>query len=143
MYGAMLNNKLIAYHEDIDVVGKFVEKQNNDKIQIVKIKKKKKKKILDDVDCQELYLVQYGDEYVPYEYYDTLKGITDQYSYDLLYCKNILYRLLEDGDRSEKEMKAIFKTISILTEELASGCNLNIQELEIMKGLNKEYKNKL
>lgn len=143
MYGAMLNNNLIAYHEEKEVVNKFIEQQKNDDIQIIKIKKKKKKEILDDMDCQELYLVQYGEEYVPYEYYDTIKGITDQYSYDLIYCKNILYRLLEDGERSKKDMKAIFKTISIITEELSSSCNLSIQELETIRDMDNAYKNKL
>lgn len=143
MYGAILNNNLIAYHEDKDVVTGFVKQQKNDDIQVVKIKKKKRKKILDDIDCQELYLVQYGDEYVPYEYYNTMKGITDQYEYDLVYCKNILYRLLEDGDRSKKDTKAIIKTISILTKEIESSNNLTMQELELWKELDKEYRNKL
>lgn len=135
---------MVAIHDDYDIVESFVMQQNNaNDFTIVKIKKKKMKKMEKEVDIEELYLVRYGSEYVPYGYYATLKTETKQSAEDYQYCIDILFRLLEEGEMTRKESKTILKTISIIMDRTEEPSGLNLQDLETLKRLNTEYREKV
>ena len=110
MYGAVMNKRIVAIHDDNDVVEEFIDNQpNSDDFTMIKIKNKKK--IRSMPEYEDLYLVICDGQYVPYELYDTLKQESDAGNYDLIRCKETLYRLIEDGGLSKKEMDYIILKI--------------------------------
>ena len=74
MYGVLKSGIVIAIHDELDVINKFIDSQNSDisDYKIVKIKKKSHKKYKYLYEYQDLYLVRYGDNYVPFKLYDIL-----------------------------------------------------------------------
>lgn len=143
MYGVLCDKNLIAIHDDINVVRQFLRDQKNIKFNIIKIKKEYKKKIKKDTRYTDLYLVRYGDSYIPYELMSTFKRMTDQYNYDLNYCKDILFRLLEDPKRTKKETEHIQQTISILLDEIQSNSHIDISLLKNGKELDELYRGRM
>jgi hypothetical protein len=71
-----------------------------------------------------------------------LKNETDQFSYDLKYCKDILFRLLEDQSRSEKERKALLRVIGMIEEEMET-FDMDLETLEKMDDLNRAFKERI
>lgn len=122
MYCALSTDgkKVIAIHDDIDVVEKYIdniEKNHNIRLPIGKIKKKQLKK---HPEYNDLYLVRYNNIYVQAEYLETLSIISEDYIYDYRCAIEILLRSLEVEDMSENDMKAIKKSIKVLDKIIKS-----------------------
>ena len=144
MYGVKSDdNKLIAIHDELPIVIKFMNDQPNHKFEIVKLKKKFMKKIKETEDYTDLYLVRYNDKYIPYSVYETYKRTTDGYLYDLKFTKDILCRLLEEDSISSKERKYISKTIEYLSNQIHGDNDIPLDTLKSMKLLDDEYKERL
>ena len=144
MYGVKSDdNKLIAIHDELPIVIKFMNDQPNHKFEIVKLKKKFMKKIKETEDYTDLYLVRYNDKYIPYSVYETYKRTTDGYLYDLKFTKDILCRLLEEDSISSKECKYISKTIEYLSNQIHGDNDIPLDTLKSMKLLDDEYKERL
>jgi hypothetical protein len=140
MYGILKEKTLIAVHDEKEIVEKFINTlENPDEYDLIKIKNKV---IKTNPNYEDIYLVRYGDKYVPYYLYDTLKNETDQFSYDLKYCKDILFRLLEDQSRSEKERKALLRVIGMIEEEMET-FDMDLETLEKMDDLNRAFKERI
>ena len=110
------NNNIIAFHDDLEVVELYkdhVTRSNPDlpELHIGKIKKKKMKRI-DDYD--ELYLVRYSDTYVQSGYLIYLELLSDQFIYDEQQCRDVLLRILECRDITDKERKSIERTVKVV-----------------------------
>ena len=144
MYGVKSDdNKLVAIHDELPIVIKFMNDQPNHKFEIVKLKKKFMKKIKETEDYTDLYLVRYNDKYIPYSVYETYKRTTDGYLYDLKFTKDILCRLLEEDSISSKERKYISKTIEYLSNQIHGDNDIPLDILKSMKLLDDEYKERL
>ena len=144
MYGVKTgDNKLVAIHDELPIVIKFMNDQPNHKFEIVKLKKKFMKKIKETEDYTDLYLVRYNDKYIPYSVYETYKRTTDGYLYDLKFTKDILCRLLEEDSISSKERKYISKTIEYLSNQIHGDNDIPLDTLKSMKLLDDEYKERL
>jgi hypothetical protein len=140
MYGILKEKTLVAVHDEKEIVEKFINTlENPDEYDLIKIKNKV---IKTNPNYEDIYLVRYGDKYVPYYLYDTLKNETDQFSYDLKYCKDILFRLLEDQSRSEKERKALLRVIGMIEEEMET-FDMDLETLEKMDDLNRAFKERI
>ncbi len=116
MYCALSTDgkKVIAIHDDIDVVEKYIdniEKNHNIRLPMGKIKKKQLKK---HPEYNDLYLVRYNETYVQAGYSETLSITSDTYIHDYRYAKDILLRSLEVEDMDENERKAVKKSIMVL-----------------------------
>lgn len=121
MYCVYDNHKnVIAFHDDIDVVEAYVDRvnqthdrshENLSELHIGKIKKKKIKKL---TDLDDLYLVRYADTYVQSGYLVYLELLSDQYIHDEQHCKEILLRILECYDISEKERKSLERSVEVV-----------------------------
>lgn len=139
MYGAVFNKEIVAIHDDADIVREFIsQQQNSDDFDMIKIKNKKK--IRSKPEYEDLYLVICNGQYVPYELYDTLKKEYGAGNYDLITCRETLYRLVEDGGLSKKEIDSIFKTLKILSDRISEPIDLNYDSLKELDGLNKKFK---
>ena len=145
MYGVLKSGIVIAIHDELDVINKFIDSQNSDisDYKIVKIKKKSHKKYKYLYEYQDLYLVRYGDNYVPFKLYDTLKDASDEYFYDLRYCKDVLLRLLEEKHNNHKDRKALFRCVKIIVDEINNGLSSDIDYLNDLSELNKAYKERI
>lgn len=137
MYGAIIRHHdiidIIGIHDDKEVVKKFIIQniEKNPSLEFVKIKKK----ILKNEDItlyDSKYLVRLSDKYIPYELYETSKEISDEAIYDIKYCKDVLFRILEDSNLTEKEVKAISKTIHVLDDEIRN-MELNVMDIKSLQ----------
>lgn len=140
MYGVLYEKKLIALHDDLEIIQKFVgqQEEKQDLFDVIEIRKKNKT-FQNNLDYQDLYLTRLGDSYVPFELYQTMKDSSDEYKYDLMYTRDVLFRILEDSELSEKESKAILKTISILMKEIEDSISIPYETLRDIKELNSQY----
>ena len=128
-------NRVIAFHDDEDVVEAYVEriqKQHNKEFTIASLSKKKANKI---VDLDNLYLVRWGDTYVQCGFTQYLDLVSSQSIYDKRYCKEVLLKILETDDLSEKERKHISKTVEIVDKslEVDETYTPTIEELQRLK----------
>ena len=139
MYGVLEGRTLIAVHDDEEVVDEFVQQQSAKQLNIVKLKKSKSKEIKRSSKYQDLYLVRYGDMYVPYEYYDTVKELNGQAAYDIKYCRDVIMRLLEEHEFTDKEVKHMMKTVCILAE-VSDDTVVDIETVRHMKEMNDQYR---
>ena len=118
MYCALDSNgkKIVAIHEDLEVVNKYCEMIKKFHDVYLPIGKIKKKKIKDSSMYEDLYLVRYNDSYVQAGYVDVLKLMSEDFAYDYKYTIEILMRVLElcGDDITKGEKKAIQKTIYAL-----------------------------
>lgn len=137
MYCALSTDgkKVIAIHDDIDVVEKYIdniEKNHNIRLPIGKIKKKQLKK---HPEYNDLYLVRYNNIYVQAEYLETLSIISEDYIYDYRCAIEILLRSLEVEDMSENDMKAIKKSIKVLDKIIKAMKNMcqSFQRYNLLK----------
>ena len=141
MYGVVYHNELVAVHDDRDVIAKFMNSQSNkNELSVVKIKKKLK----DDPILSDIYLVRYHDSYVPYNLYDTMKDMSDEYTSDYKFCIDILYRLLEEkDDLKPKEVKSLMKVISILNDEIDEDVVSDLKTLRDIKEMDLMFKERV
>lgn len=120
MYIAIKDNNIIAAHDDYDILMEYVETQTSD-VSALKVKKKKSKELEDNPDFSEIYLVRYGQYYIPYNQYRAMKDLSSQRDDDLKYCRDVLYRILEEGNlKSKKDISAINKAILVVESEIES-----------------------
>lgn len=143
MYGVLKNKELIAIHDEIEVIEEFVKQQKNDDLDIIKIKKKQGKILKNNPDYYDLYLVIYGDTYITYNLYETMKDVDMQSKVDLIKCKETLYRVLEEGDLNEKEVNYISRTISTLLKKIESTPHIDFDTLKKIKSMNDDFKERM
>lgn len=137
MYGVIKENEFLAVHEELDVIESYLyERKDKDECQIIKIKKHKRKELELNGIFSDIYLVRFKDKYLPYQYYESMKDIDSEIDYDLRYCRDILNRILEDGQISIKESKILIQAIKIVSDQLA---NIELPDEQILKELN-EYR---
>ena len=135
-------NRPVAFHDDYDVVKKYVISMTKDDLEIAHVGKKKAKAFR---DYNELYLVRYGDSYLTREMYDVMKqrNAPDAYNYQV--AIDVLYRLVEEGYVDRKDEKHIQKSIEILERALEDLDNQPVdsdlvESLESSKELDDMYK---
>lgn len=128
MYVAMRNHRPIAFHKDMDVINLYVMQLDEANIEISHIPKKKAKSF--EV-YSDLYLVRYGDGYIPRSLYDVArhKEMDDTYGYKT--AIDVLYRLVEEGDVCGKETNHVAKTIAILERILDETTDLHVDDSSI------------
>lgn len=114
------NNNVIAFHDDINVVETYRENamRSNPELPDLHIGKLKKKKMKKIYDHDDLYLVRYSDTYVQSGYLMYLELISDQFIYDEQQCKDMLLRILECRDITDKERKTIERAVKIVDRVL-------------------------
>lgn len=139
MYGASMNNTIVAIHDDFNIVKEFIGQQlNSDDFNIVKIKNKKIMRSMSEYE--DLYLVICDGQYIPYELYDTMKRESDAGKHDLISCRETLYRIIEDGELSKKEIESIYKTIKLLSDRISEPIDVDYNTLKEIDMLNKQFK---
>lgn len=142
------NGDIVGYNEDYDVVYDYIHNLNKSKedddcnLKIVKIKNKKFNKIpgLDD-----LYLVRYKSTYIQSGYILYLQLVSGEIAEDNVYVKDILLRVLEVYDLSNKESKIICKAIKVLDKiiEDEGSYTPSLKELNIYKNEYEPYIQKI
>lgn len=140
MYVVMKNKELIAAHEDKDIILEYICSQNDPSMEILKIKKRKSRKLEETSSFLDIYLVRYGNFYVPYGQYEAIKDVNGQRDFDLKYCRDILFRLLEEKSVVKEDMPAVMKTISIVISEIESLDDNDYDQLEKLHRLCEELK---
>lgn len=106
---------IIAYHEKRKVVDTYVDNiYKCHEIILVTKKYKNKDEIINQLP--DLYLVRYADTYVQTGYFLYMQLLSDQPSYDHVYAKDVLLRILEISNLRKKEKKQIQGTLKILDE---------------------------
>ena len=112
MYCACINEKVVAIHDDVEVIEEYVklyEHYHEDaNIKIGKIKNKKAA-IYDD-----LYLEMVGNAFVQSKYVESFTILRKQMAEDTKRARNVLARLLVEEDMSKSEKKHLTKTIEFL-----------------------------
>ena len=112
MYCACINEKVVAIHDDVEVIEEYVklyEHYHEDaNIKIGKIKNKKAA-IYDD-----LYLEMVGNAFVQSKYVESFTILRRQMAEDTKRARNVLERLLVEEDMSKSEKKHLTKTIEFL-----------------------------
>lgn len=141
MYAAVYCDDIVAVHDDIKVVSKFIEQQGEKQYEykIIKIKKKRYDSINNIMDLDDLYLVRKGDLYYPFNLYQNTKHFDDESLYDLNFVKDILSRILEENELPQKERKAICKTILIVTRLTEEFSDIPYEILKDIADLNQQY----
>lgn len=142
MYAVIKNDNVIAIHDKLETVEKFIKQEKNNDMEIIKIKKKKKSRKLYE-KYSNLYLVRYGDRYIPQELFETIEKEDEQANYDLSYCCEVLYRVLNDGEKTNKEIKYLLKSIEIIKKEMTIGENIDIDTLYKIKEMDNQFKERL
>lgn len=135
MYIIVKDKQIIAAHDDIEVVHEYWNSQNDPDMKILKVKKKKSAELIEIPDFENIYLVRYGDFYVPYEQYEALKELNGQRDFDLRYCRDVLFRLLEENVVSTKEASILKKTLPIVISQIES---IDDSEYEALDKLRKD-----
>ena len=138
MYICHNDGKIIAFHEDEDVVDMYIEtiyKYHDIKLDKSKIRKKKLKNYqLDD----DLYLVRYGETFVQSGYTIYLQLQSEQYIEDEKYARDVLYRILETRSVKGKKLKKIKSAIEILEDFIYEDESF-IPELKELKRMKMDY----
>lgn len=121
MYIIVKGKEIIAAHDDEDIITEYLRSQDNSSdMELLKVKKKKSRELEQVPSFLDVYLVRYGDFYVPYSQYEALKNLTSQRDFDLKYCRDILFRLLEEGIVEKKDIQAVKKTLNIVMSQIES-----------------------
>lgn len=110
------DEKIIAFHDDLEVVETYIRhlKNSNPGLYEMHVGKIKKKKLKNLQDFDNLYLVRYADTYVQSGFTAYLELVSSQYISDEKQCKEILLRILECRDLTDKERKRINKAVKII-----------------------------
>ena len=134
------NDRVIAFHDDYDVVETYVHRVKASHIDlpdlhIGKIKKKKVKKLQ---DFDDLYLVRYASTYVQSGYLMFLEMMSIQHIEDEQQCKDTLLKILECNNISDKERKHLERAVKIIDRILEESKQFtpSFQEL---KGYEMDY----
>ena len=139
------NGKLIAIHDERDVIEEFHEnlmRSHNEEYNNAIIKKVHYKKLKSKMpDCDDYYLLRYGDTYIQLKYFDYLSIISDQDIHDTKFAMDILIKLLMRESLTNKERKTIEKTIFILQDILHADSSYtpNMDEMEHVKSMYEPY----
>lgn len=132
MYVVLRDKEIIAAHDDREVILEYVNSQSESSdMKILKIKKHKSREVESIPVFENIYLVRYGNFYVPYEQYVALKELSCQRDFDLKYCRDILMRILEEDTLdSKKDISAIQKAISIVISQIEELDSADYDELD-------------
>ena len=117
MYVLMRSEKAVACHDSKKIIIKYknyILRDNDEDEIIYKIYKIKKSKLQGRININDLYLVRYGNTYVPFKYLDSLDIVASQVIYDNEYCIDVLYKFLEEPDLTDTDIHHIEKTINII-----------------------------
>lgn len=120
MYIIMKDKEIIAAHDDEDIAREYLRSQNDSEMSLLRLKKRKSRELENAPSFLDVYLVRYGNFYVPYSQYVAIRDLTSQRDDDLRYCRDILFRLLEEDVISEKDIFAVKKTLSIVINQIES-----------------------
>ena len=144
MYAVIKDNEIIGFHEDLEVVKKFTTSFNPNSVEIIKIKKKKEKKLRENPFYDDLYLVRYGDTYLPMNLYLVAKEENSQDEYDLRYCRDIISKILISVKlKNKKDFNSLFRSMNIISNLMENPGQLDYNILQQIKSMREEYKNKL
>ena len=109
---------VIAIHDEIDVIEKYVKsvyRCHNVVLDFGKIKKSSLNK-LEKYD--DLYLIRYADTYVQSGYLQYVEFANSQFIEDDEYARDVLIRILEFSNLSKKESKKIKNAIKVINDIL-------------------------
>lgn len=132
------NDNVIAFHDYLDVVEEYI---NNVKrthpdaeLHIGKIKRKR----LERMHIDSLYLVRYAETYVQEGYVEYLAIVSDQYIYDYKYARDVLLKILEDGFINKSE-RNILKKATKIVDNILYDSEVYTPDLEELKNLKLDY----
>lgn len=111
-------NNVIAIHDDERVILNFLGMNFKRFHKLYKVNKiPKKYREYYSEQYSNLYLIRYGDGYTQYENLEYLGFFNDKdLEYQLNITLDMLYKILEVSDLSEKKRSHIEKTIEIVSE---------------------------
>lgn len=119
MYGAMTNNgDLIAFHEEKNVIKKYInDYQDSNKETLIPfhIKKKKVKKY--SHLYEDLYLIRYNGSYIQSKYMILKQIDVEPFLDDIQYAKDIIVRTIEFSN-NKKDRNTLWEAYNILNEEM-------------------------
>lgn len=128
---------LIAYHEDYEVCERYtmnVSRYHGDLLFITKAKKKEKHLLNED-----LYLVRFGYTYIQYGYLQYVEFASSQLIDDVRYSKDVLCRMLEDGQIKKKKDKKIIEDAIRILEDVYENDASYTPTLKHLKSLKDYY----
>lgn len=150
MFVLFRSGKALACHESKKVMLEYKQSLIRDNEEdydihddVYRILKIKKRELKNRVNINDIYLVRYGYTYVPYMYFESLDIMDSQILQDNDFCIDILYRLLEDPELTDKNINHIEKTIKILEKynQQAREYTPNEDKLKYYKNIVDRYKN--
>lgn len=138
MYLVIRDKQIIAAHHELDIVEDYVSNQSSkDEMRILKLKKRKEAELESTSGFEDIYLVRYGEHYIPYRHYMVMKDLSEQRDYDLKYCRDVLFRLLEeDVVHNKKDLSAIKRVILLLEGEMEP---LDDSDYDNLESLRKDF----
>ena len=144
MYGILQNNKLIAFHKNMDVINSFIDDENG-VFEVIQISKKKSKKIKDTFEFEDLYLVKSGNQYLPRKYALLKENETNSFKYDLQITKSTLKGLMNTDLLSGKDKKKIKKGLNVIKkrEKSIKDSYIGMNTLEGIHELDKLFKERM
>ena len=116
MYAVYDGKNLIALHDDRLVAQKYIQSVYSCHKINLDLKKIKKSSIDKSEIYDSLYLVRYADTYVQSGYIQYIDYANSQFIEDDMKARDILIRVLEYADISEKERKKLKKAIAVLED---------------------------
>ncbi|MDE7090059.1 MAG: hypothetical protein K2O54_08065 [Prevotella sp.] len=108
MYGAKLDGRIIAIHDDSEMVWEFISQQNDHDVSFVKFKKKYVKTLEENGELYELYLVKMDGKCIPRCLIRVLEN--DEYRC----CIDMLKSILENEDLDGDDIKTLKKAMKII-----------------------------
>ena len=139
MYLAYYKGDLIGITDD-EITARIFE-EDNDGVRLYKMKDKKFYKKFTESEYINLWLVRYGDRYIPSGKFDVLSSISSSYTGELNYCKSILSSILGSEILPDNKSKHIAKTIKILDELIEdSNTDMSLDMIEEIESLDNEYR---
>ena len=142
MFGLLKDGNLIGIHDEEEVVKKCLDMEMYKNATAIKIKKKTHHRLERYTFYRDIYLIRFGDVYIPYYLYQTYRNEGRQYLYDMRYCKDVLIRLMEDKTMNRKDEEAFERVLQFINQESAS-FDLSIETAAQIKLMNDEYHERL
>ena len=120
MYAVYDNERhIIAVHDDKHVIEKYVKSVYRCHNILLEFKKVKKSSLNKPEIYDDLYLVRFADTYVQSGYLQYVDLAQSQFIEDDICARDILLRILEYGDISDKDAKKLAKAVKVLENILA------------------------
>lgn len=137
VYFLEIGTSIIAYHKDYNVIREYAQSVNAKGIK--KIGRVSKKYISNKEEFEELYLIKYGDGYIPRKYLEVCELDKNEFISMFKDTKDSLITLIEMLN-SKKDIKTISKAIDII-DRFEEDLENSVLSYDEMKYRYEEYNN--